>query len=98
MDNTALSLTPRSVILRRVWLRAVWYYTELDSAQYNTAQSQQLKFTADPKVTNNAQSFADNNFVFAGLSFSLKGMLNKNESIGVQYKPKPTFFIYFLKG
>ena len=49
-----------------------------DSAQYDTAWSQQFKFTADPKVSNTAwsrtprsvilRSFARNNFVSEGLS------------------------------
>ena len=34
----------------------MWYCAESDSAQYDTARSQQLKFTADPKVSNTARS------------------------------------------
>ena len=84
MANTALSPAPRSVILRQVWLRAVWYcaesvlcgaglgavwyWAESDSAHCDTARSQQLRFTADPKVSNTARNFAGNNCVFEGLS------------------------------
>ena len=32
-------ITPRSMILHRTWLRAVWYCAELDSEQYDTAGS-----------------------------------------------------------
>ena len=58
-----------------------------DSAQYDTAWSQQFKFTADPKVSNTAwsrtprsvilQSFAGNNFVSEGLSLPSMRILKK---------------------
>ena len=57
MANTEPSRTLHSVILR-----------ESASAQCDTAPNQQLKFTAYPKASNTARSFARNNFVFAGLS------------------------------
>ena len=39
-----------SKIQKWLTLRAVWYCAESESAQYGTARSQLLKFTADPKV------------------------------------------------
>ena len=76
MANTAPSPTLRSVILCQVRLCPVWCCNESDSAQYNTAGSQQLKFTADQKVSNTARSFGRNNFVFAGLSLPSIRILN----------------------
>ena len=55
--------------LRRVQLRAVLYVLR-------RVGSQQLKFTADPKVSNTAWSFARNNFVSAGLSLPSMRILN----------------------
>ena len=43
MANTAPSRTPRSVILRRVRLRAVWYCAKSDSVQYHTARSHDFR-------------------------------------------------------
>ena len=45
-----------SKIQKWLTLRAVWYCAESESAQYGTARSQLLKFTADPKVSNIARS------------------------------------------
>ena len=38
-DTEKSHLIPRSIILRRTWLPAVWYCAELDSAQYNTERN-----------------------------------------------------------
>ena len=105
---------PKWLTLRGVQLCAVWYCTESDSAQLNTARIQQLKFTADPKVSNtvrfglrtvryclesdSAQSFARNNFVFACLSLPSMRILNFVKTICVLLQHSPTFFINILKG
>ena len=46
-------MTPRSMILRRTWLRAVSYCAELDSAQYNTAgTSEKLEYLGENEAKN----------------------------------------------
>ena len=69
-----------------------------NTAQYNTGQSQQLKFTADPKVSNTERSFAGNNFVFAGLFLPSMRILIFLKIIFVLLQHSPTFFINTLKG
>ena len=86
--------------LRWIRLRSVWYCAESDSAQYDTARSQQLKFIADAKVSNThtARSFAGNGFVFAGLSFPSMRILNFYKNICVLLQHSPTFFVNIVKG
>ena len=59
LTNTAGSQTPRRL-----------HCAELDFEQTNTAQSQQMSFSENPKVANTvrSQSFAVIKFVSAGLS------------------------------
>ena len=51
-----------------------------------------IREISDSAQANTAWSFAGINFVFE----VLKGMQNKNRSIGVLHKPKPPFFVSFL--
>ena len=57
-----------------------------------------IRILSDSTQANTERSFASHNFVFKGLSLPLKGMLNKNKSISVLYKPKPTLSVNFLMG
>ena len=43
VDTQQYRMTLRSIILHGTWLRAVWYCSELDFAQYDTARSQSRK-------------------------------------------------------
>ena len=63
----------------------------------HTARSRQLKFTADPKWCDTARSFAGNSFVFAGLSFPSRRILNFYKNICLLLQHSPTFFVSFLK-
>ena len=52
VDSAQYRVTPRSMMLRRTWLRAEWYCVELDSAQYHTARSQSQNLYKNQKYFN----------------------------------------------
>ena len=82
--------------LRGVRLHAGYYCAELDSEQTNTAQSQQMSFSENPKVANTvrSQSFAVIKFVSAGLSLPWKRILIFS-NICEHLQPIKTFFASF---
>ena len=75
----------------------------------NTAQSQQLKFTADPKLSNTARSptprstyntvrsFAGNSFVFAGFSLPSMRILNFYKKYMCTIATEPNIFFKHCK-
>ena len=75
---------PRSMILCRAWLRAVWYCAELDSAQFDAALSHSILRGV-------------NCHFFTLLHRPLKGKFQKKEYIFLIYLKRATFFIFAAK-
>ena len=57
IDSAQYRVTLHSIILRGTWLGAVWYCAELDSAQYDTAQSQSRKTPINQNLDKNQKHF-----------------------------------------